>query len=94
MASGPRDSRGRSFRDFDLESRLFTYPCSYMVYSEPFDALPEPARDAVYRRLWEVLSGAVTEAPYDRLSEADRTAVIEILRETKDDLPAYFEVAR
>ena len=91
-ARGPHDGRGRSLRDFDLERRLFAYPCSYMVYSDPFDALPEPAKDAVYRRLWDVLSGAVTGAPYDRLSVEDRAAIVEILRETKDDLPTYFEV--
>jgi hypothetical protein len=89
-AAGPRDSKGRSLRDFDLERRLFRYPASYMIYSPAFDALPAAARDAVYERLWEVLSGRETGARYERLSAADRQAVIEILRETKKDLPAYF----
>lgn len=89
-ATGPRDSKGRSLRDFDLERRLFRYPASYMIYSPAFDALPAAARDAVYERLWEVLSGRETGARYERLSAADRQAVIEILRETKKDLPAYF----
>src|SRR5262245_35038046 len=35
---GPHDRRGRSLRDFDLQTRLFRYPLSYMVYSEVFDA--------------------------------------------------------
>lgn len=30
---GPRDGRGRSLRDFDLQRRLFQYPCSYLIYS-------------------------------------------------------------
>ena len=54
---GPRDSKGRSLRQLDLHERLLRYPCSYMIYSAAFDALPPSAKDAVYRRLWEVLSG-------------------------------------
>ena len=56
-ARGPRDRQGRSVRDFDLKTRLFQYPCSYLIYSRAFDALPAPVKDHVYRRLWEVLSG-------------------------------------
>jgi hypothetical protein len=89
---GPHDSRGRSLRQFDLEHRLMRYPCSYMIYSAAFDALPSEAKEVIYQRLYLVLSGAVTGAPYTRLSRADRQAVLEILRETKNDLPLYFEV--
>ncbi len=87
---GPRDTKGRSLRDFDLEERLFRYPCSYMIHTEAFDGLPSMAKDAVFRRLWEVLSGQETGAVYDRLSTGDRRAIVEILLETKPDLPAYF----
>jgi hypothetical protein len=87
---GPRDSKGRSLRDFDLTRRVFKYPCSYMIYGEAFDALPAVAKDAVYARLWEVLSGSDKDQRYARLSATDRTAIVEILRETKKDLPAYF----
>ena len=87
---GPHDERGRSLREISLDGRLFRYPCSYMIYTEAFDALPELAKEAVYARMWEVLSGAVTESPYDRLALADRQAIVEILRATKPDLPAYF----
>ena len=52
-----RDRQGRSLRDFDLKRRLFKYPLSYMIYSEAFDAMPDTAKDRVYRRLFEVLSG-------------------------------------
>jgi hypothetical protein len=87
---GPSDGRGRSLRDLDLVSRLFRYPCSYLIYSEPFDRLPERARDAVYARLWAVLSGAVDDERYQRLTAQDRRAVVEILRDTKPGLPDYF----
>jgi len=85
-----RDSRGRSLRDLDLQRRLLRYPCSYMIYSEAFDALPADAKEAIYRRMWQVLSGAEKDKKYARLTAADRRAVIEILRETKRGLPGYF----
>ncbi len=31
----PRDPQGRSLRDLDLTTRLFKYPCSYLIYSQP-----------------------------------------------------------
>ena len=82
-ARGPRDSKGRSLRDLDLQRRLFRYPCSYMIYSEAFDALPDVARNAVYARLLQVLTGKDTSAKYKHLSATDRQAILEILRETK-----------
>jgi hypothetical protein len=89
---GPRDSQGRSLRDFDLRRRLFKYPCSYMIYTPAFDALPAAAKDAVYSRMWEVLSGREKKAPYStRLPAADRQSIVQILRATKKDLPAYFQ---
>ncbi|MBZ5634090.1 MAG: hypothetical protein LAO55_13290 [Acidobacteriia bacterium] len=80
-----RDSKGRSLRDLDLQKRLLRYPCSYMIYSEAFDALPSEAKDAIYKRMRQVLSGSEKGKKYARLSAADRRAVLEILRETKKD---------
>jgi len=87
---GPHDSKGRSLRQLDLERRLMRYPCSYMIYSEVFDALPTQARAAVYERMWEILSGGDKSAKYARVSLADRQSVVEILRDTKNNLPDYF----
>lgn len=78
---GPRDSHGRSLRDLSLKGRLLRYPCSYMIYSQAFDALPAEARTSVYRRMWQTLS----TRPADECQP-----VITILRETKQDFPAYF----
>jgi hypothetical protein len=75
---GPRDRHGRSLRDFDLRTRLFRYPLSYMIYSRAFDALPEIAKEALYRRL------------YASLKASGRFDIIEILCETKPSLPAYW----
>jgi hypothetical protein len=90
-AQGPRTADGRSLRDFDLRRRLMRYPCSYMIYSDAFDALPAPAKDLVYRRLWQVLSAQDKDPRYARLSAADRRAIVEILRSTKKMLPDYFQ---
>ena len=92
-ARGPKDTRGRSLRTLDLTRRLLRYPCSYMIYSEAFDALPEAARRAVYERMWEILSGSSRDAAHARLAVADRRAIVEILRETKKGLPAYFQAS-
>ena len=86
-ARGPRDSRGRSLRDFDLQTRLFRYPLSYLIYTDSFDALPEPAKGYVYARLLEVLTGDTSRDEFWNLSKADRQALLEILLETKPGLP-------
>jgi hypothetical protein len=85
---GPRDSHGRSLRDFDLRTRLFRYPLSYMIYDAAFDALPATAKQRAYQRLLEILTGKDQSEAYARLSAADRHAILEILRETKGGLPA------
>jgi len=90
-AQGPRDSKGRSLRRFDLQRRLMRYPCSYMIYSEAFDGMPDEAREAAYRRMWQILSGEEKSHRYSKLSLADRQAIVEILRETKKGLPDYFQ---
>jgi hypothetical protein len=87
-AAGPRDSRGRSLRDLDLEHRLLRYPCSYMVYSAAFDHLPREVRTAVYERLEATLTDGDMEPKYSHVSPDDRRAILEILRETKPDWPA------
>jgi hypothetical protein len=90
--SGPRDSRGRSLRELDLTGRLLKYPCSYLIYSDSFDALPDAAKSAIYQRLWDVLNGRDKATRYSVLSSEDRTAIMEILRDTKKDLPSYWMV--
>jgi len=90
--AGPRDRQGRSLRDFDLEHRLFKYPCSFLIYSESFDALPRPILEVIYRRMWEILSGKGDPKKYAHLSAEDRRAIQEILIETKPGLPDYWKL--
>ena len=92
-AAGVRDHHGRSLRDLDLDTRLMKYPCSYMIYTAAFDALPGDARAAIYARLWEILSGRETGQRYRHLTATDRENILEILRDTKNDLPGYFRTS-
>jgi hypothetical protein len=89
---GPRDRQGRSLRDFDLQTRLFKYPLSYVIYSPAFDALPDPIRERVYRKLYDALTGQDRNLKLDRISVADRRAIIDIVADTKKGLPAFWAV--
>jgi len=93
-AQGPRDSRGRSLRDLSLETRLLRYPCSYVIYTEPFDGMPAKAKTAVYARMWEILSGQEKDRRYAVLTPADRRAILEILNDTKPDAADFFAARR
>jgi hypothetical protein len=86
-AKGPRDAKGRSLRDFDLQTRMFRYPCSYLIHSPSFQALPVEMKTYVWNRLAEILSGRDQSPPFAHLSSDDRTAIREILRDTQTDLP-------
>ena len=87
-ARGPRDSQGRSLRDFDLQTRVFRYPLSYMIYSASFEAIPDSVKARLYTRLYEILTNRDSSSAFARLSAVDRKAIFEILRATKPSLPA------
>lgn len=89
---GPFDAQGRSLREFDLQTRLFKYPCSYLIYSDSFAALPEVIKTAVFQRLWNLLTRQDRDPSYDHLTGHDRAAILGILRDTVPDLPAYWSV--
>jgi hypothetical protein len=86
-----RDSKGRSLRDLDLESRLFKYPCSFLIESDGFQKMPDPLRELLLRKLWEILTGQNHEPDFANLSPGDRRAVLEILRDTLGNLPDYWK---
>lgn len=89
---GVRDSKGRSLREFDLKQRMFRYPCSYLIHSASFQALPSELKARIYRRLWSILTGEDESPEWARLSRSDCRAVLEILAETVPDLPAYWKL--
>ena len=88
---GPRDRKGRSLRDFDLEHRLFKYPCSYLIYSDAFRELPPEMREYVWQRLWNVLTEATPSEKFAHLTAEDRQAIVEIIRDTIPELPANWK---
>jgi hypothetical protein len=47
-------------------------------------------RQAVYQRMWAILSGSDAAPRYGRVSESDRDAAVGILRETITDWPGAF----
>lgn len=85
---GPFDQQGRTLRSFDLETRLFRYPFSFLVYSEAFDAIPDVAKSRLYARIDDVLSGREQSAEYAHLDADTRTAIRDILMQTKADFAA------
>lgn len=86
-ARGPFDSQGRSLRQFNLETRLFQYPCSFLIYTDAFRSLPDGVRKLVWKRLDEILSGQDTSKKFAHLTQADRQAIREILAETIQQTP-------
>jgi hypothetical protein len=90
-ARGPFDKKGRSLREFDLTTRLFKYPCSYLIYSKGFQSLPAEVKAHTLKRMHAVLTGVDTSAAFAHLSAADRAAILEILRDTLPDLPEYWK---
>jgi hypothetical protein len=85
---GPEDSRGRSLRQFDLHARLFRYPCSYLIYSDAFLALPMSVKQQIYRRLDDILADRDTDPAFAKLTPGDRGAILEILRATHREFAA------
>ncbi len=84
-ARGPRDAKGRSLYELDLQKRLFRYPCSFLVYSESFDRLPDPVKIYLGKRLQAVLTAKTCDDEFAQLTLADRQAVAEILQSTKSE---------
>jgi len=82
-ARGPIDSKGRSLRQFDLQTRMFRYPCSYLIHSPAFDALPQPVADYVRTRVLKVLKGEDQSPAFAHLSAEMRREILELLTETK-----------
>ena len=68
-------AKGGPLRKLDLEKRLFKVPCSFLIDSDAFKALPKQAKDYIDRRLEEVLSGEDQSKAFAALSDGDRAAI-------------------
>ena len=49
-----------------------------------------PVRERVYKRVYEVLTGKDNNSKFATLSAADRQSILEIVRDTKPNLPQYW----
>jgi hypothetical protein len=92
-SKSPRDAKGRSLRDFDLEARMFKHPCSYLIYSDAFDALPQEMKKYICERIRAVLTTSDLQPEFAHLSANDRAAILAILQETKDDVASAIKEA-
>ena len=82
---GKRDSEGRSLRDFDLRTRLFKYPCSYLIHSKAFGGMPDEVRTRVLKRLDDILEGRDPSPEFAHLSHDVRGEISGILIETHSE---------
>jgi hypothetical protein len=83
---GPFDASGRSLRELDLNTRLFRYPLSYLIYTEAFTALPGDVRNAVYGRLKAILAAPPADDAFAAITAADRQSIVAILSGTLPDV--------
>lgn len=81
------DARGRALRDLDLNTRLFRYRCSPLIYSESFAHLPKGLRDIVLNKLSTGLRSFPPAPEFAHLPDGERRAIFEILSQTLTDLP-------
>jgi hypothetical protein len=93
-ARGPRDSLGRSLRDFDLTTRMMKHPLSWLIYTEEFDGLPEPALKYFAERVGQLLCGEEVSPALPNLTPQTRAAIIEIVKQTKPQLAKDWSPAR
>lgn len=82
------DSLGRSLKDFDLRDRLFTYRCSYMIYSKAFDTLPKVLKNTIFTKLVSILKSPA-EGRYAYLPQSERKAILKILIQTKPEIHRF-----
>ncbi len=87
QAVGLRDRYGHSLRELDLERRLFRLPCSFLIHSAAFGALPPPLKKRIYERIKTILDAQESPEAFHHLSSLDRSALREMLSDTLPDLP-------
>ncbi|HHX81358.1 MAG TPA: hypothetical protein GX696_00055 [Pseudomonadaceae bacterium] len=87
-AQGPADAEGNSLREFDLQTRLFRYPLSYLIHSADFKDLPPLALDYVMTRLAEILQdeSAKPGPHFPALGPAEKQTILGILEDTEPEL--------
>ncbi|MGB3118304.1 MAG: hypothetical protein WBE58_05770, partial [Verrucomicrobiales bacterium] len=88
LATRKETRNGLSLKDFDLKTRLFRNRCSYMIYSNVFQGLPDLFKQGVYLRLGQALDTKTPHPAYSYLSAIEKQSLHGILKETLPGLPA------
>ncbi len=90
-ARGKKGNKGRSLRTWNLKTRLFQYRLSYLIETPLFDGLPTETRQRIYLKLWDILTAANPENPFDHIPKEERQAILEIVSQIKTDLPKKWQ---
>ncbi len=80
VEGAPRSRAGHALKDLALSGHLFANRCSYLIYSESFQSLPEPFKARVFDRLGAVLRGS--DDRYAHLGSEEKARIYDILIET------------
>lgn len=85
QANARRDDQGRSLKDFDLNTRVFAYRCSYLIYSDSFMDISESVRERFFEGLMTALSKESENSRYAYIPNAEKEAIYTILKQTHPD---------
>lgn len=90
----PQNSDGLSLYQFDLNTRMFKFPLSYMIYSTTFNALGPKTTKLLHQRIQEILGEDMTEDDrirYRHLTDELKQQIIRILVDTHPTLGPLFK---
>ncbi len=86
--NGRTTSQGRSLKDFDLQTHLFKYRCSYMIHSPAFKGLPVALKNEIYDLLGQRLGPHTNDSP---LPASERETLRQILQETEPEIAVRWQ---
>ncbi len=98
--SGKRDARGRSLKDFDLQTKLFRHRLSYLIYTDSFKKMPSAARFRILKNIYAFLTAPAAElepswdVDPDAFPVQERQAILQIVTETLENLPEFWTVKK
>lgn len=80
---------GLSLKDLDMKTRIFKHRCSYMLYTDTWKEAPKDLKERVYYHMALYLRDQ-PDALHAHLAPGERVAIRSILKETMNDLPAWW----
>jgi hypothetical protein len=83
-------STGASLKDLDLRTRMLRHRCSYMLYTDSWQKLPQVLKDRVYYKMAEGLRDVNPNAAFNHLPSDEKRAIRNILKETLSGLPSWW----